>query len=280
MLILTACGWGLNWTVLKFVLQDWPALFARGVAGLVGAAALAAFACLRRESLAVPREAWTTVGLGAFLNVFAWMGFTALSLNWLKVTEGALIAYSMPIWAMLLAWPIAGERPTFRSVLSVLLGVAGIAALMNGGDFSAEKAPGVAFALAAALLFALGAVLGRKSVAIPFVVSMAWQVGLGCLPMVILGTIFERPNLFGLSISGIFGLLYMSLGPMALCYLTWFAALKRLPTSIAATGMLIVPIVGALSAAAILGDEIGRREILAILLTLGGVGLSIGMTRR
>ena len=40
LLLATAFGWGLNWTVLKFVLQDWPPLFARGTAGLLGALCL------------------------------------------------------------------------------------------------------------------------------------------------------------------------------------------------------------------------------------------------
>ncbi|TAJ28874.1 DMT family transporter [Bosea sp. (in: a-proteobacteria)] len=276
LLIVTACGWGLNWTVLKFVLQDWPALFARGMAGLLGAAALAAVAGIRRESLAAPREAWVSIATGAFINVFAWMGFTALSLNWLKVSEGALIAYSMPIWAMLLAWPINKERPTLRSLLATFLGVAGLAALMGGPGFDSEKWPGIAFALSAAVLFAVGAVRSRKPVAMPFTSFMAWQVGLGCLPMVVLSLLSEQPHPFSLSPAGMIGLLYMALGPMALCYLTWFSVLKRLPTSVAATGMLIVPIVGTLSATAMLGDSIGQMQIVAIALTLSGVGLAIG----
>ncbi|GAU86265.1 DMT family transporter [Bosea sp. BIWAKO-01] len=275
MLVITACGWGLNWTVLKFVLQDWPALFARGVAGLIGATALATVALLRRESLALPRADRRAVAIGAGINVFAWMGFTALSLNWLTVTEGALIAYSMPIWAMLLAWPVNGERPTWRSVLSVGLGMTGIAVLMGGPNVGSEKVPGIALALAAAILFATGTVIGRKSTRMPLTAFMAWQVGLGCLPMVLIGLFFEQPRILALSTNGLYGLLYMALGPMALCYLTWFSALRRLPTSLAATGMLTVPIVGTLSAAALLGDALGQKQALAILLTLTGVGMAL-----
>lgn len=275
LLVITACGWGLNWTVLKFVLQDWPALFARGAAGLLGAAALAALARLRRESLAVPLEARRGLAIGAGINVFAWMGFTALSLNWLTVTEGALIAYSMPIWAMLLAWPVHAERPTARSVLAVALGIGGIAVLMGSPSFASGKLPGMALALAAAMLFATGAVIGRKPVPMPFTAFMAWQVGLGCLPMVLLSLLIEQPRVLALSPAGACGLLYMAAGPMALCYLTWFSALKRLPTSIAATGMLIVPVVGSLSAAALLGDALGAKELLAMALALSGVGLAV-----
>ncbi len=275
LLVVTACGWGLNWSVLKFVLADWPPLFARGTAGLLGAAGLAILAWRRGERLTVPREARLPLALAAGINVFAWMGFTALSLNWLKVSEGALIAYSMPIWAMLIAWPLNGERPNRRSLMALALGVVGIAVLMGGPDLAAHKLPGVLFGLSAAILFALGTVMARKPIAMPFTATTAWQVALGCLPMVLLSLLVEQPHVLALSGRSALGLAYMAAVPMALCYLTWFGALKRLPTAAAATGMLAVPVVGTLSAVPLLGDALGLREVLAVAITLGGVALAL-----
>ena len=59
------------------------------------------------------------------------MGFTALALLWLTVAQAALLTFSMPIWATLLAWPILGERPRLRSVIALCLGVAGLVLLMG-----------------------------------------------------------------------------------------------------------------------------------------------------
>jgi drug/metabolite transporter (DMT)-like permease len=275
LLMVTALGWGLNWSVLKFVLQDWPPLFARGTAGLIGALCLALLAIARGDSLAVPREARAPLVVAAAINVFAWMGFTALALNWLKVSEGALIAYSMPIWAMMLAWPLLGARPTRRSLVALGLSVTGMVVLMGGPDFSAAKLPGVLFAFAAAVLFALGTVKARKPLAMPGPAVAAWQVGLGCLPMVGLSLMLEQPHIASLSMQGAMGLAYMAIGPMALCYLTWFGALRRLPTAVAATSMLIVPVVGTLTAVPLLGETLGARELLAIVLTIGGVALAL-----
>ena len=57
------------------------------------------------------------------------------------------------------------------------------------------KLPGVLLALGAAVLFALGAVTARRSpLALPPLSAVARQVGLGCLPMVIAGLLFERPD--------------------------------------------------------------------------------------
>ena len=73
----------------------------------------------------------------------------------------------------------------------------------------------------------------------------------------------------------------MTLVPMGLCYLTWFETLRRLPPTSASTGMLLVPVIGVVSAAFILGEPLGFREVAAMVLTLGGVtlGAAKGVTR-
>ena len=75
--------------------------------------------------------------------------------------------------------------------------------------------------------------------------------------------------------SGAAVLTYMILGPMALCYLTWFAALQRLPASTAALGTLSVPVIGVIAATLVLGEPLGTRQVIAAALTLGGVALAI-----
>jgi drug/metabolite transporter (DMT)-like permease len=68
---------------------------------------------------------------------------------------------------------------------------------------------------------------------------------------------------------------YMAAVSLCLCYLTWFAALRRLPAGAAAIGTLLTPVVGVLAGAAALGEPIGVREALALVLTLGGILLAL-----
>ncbi len=190
-LLVTAVGWGLNWPVMKVLLREWPPLSARGWAGMTAALGLAVLAVARGEPLAVPRRAVGRLLLAAASNVTAWMGLSTLCMLWLSVAEGALLVYTMPIWAALLAWPILGERPTVRGLTALALGLAGVAVLLGakgGPGVGPEKLPGVALALGAALLFVLGAVTSRgRPLTLPPLAATAWQVGLGCLPMVAAG---------------------------------------------------------------------------------------------
>ena len=103
----------------------------------------------------------------------------------------------------------------------------------------------------------------------------SWQVGLGALPMVLLGLVFERAALGWLDPLGWALLVYMTLVPMAACYVTWFATLRHLPPTTAATGMLLVPLIGVTSAALLLGEPFGLRQAVAMGLTFAGVALAL-----
>jgi len=281
-MLVTTLGWGIAWPVMKGLLAVWPPLSARGWAGLAGGAGLALVAVLRGESFAIPRHALGPLLLAASFNVTAWMGLGTLSMLWLSVAEGAMLAYTVPIWVMLLAWPMLGGRPAARDFAALAIGVCGIVVLLGKQGFALEpsKLHGVALVLMAASMFALGLVRLRLPLGMPATAAVAWQVGLGCVPIVMAGVLFERPSLRSLTPQGWASLVYMAAVPMGLCYLTWFTSLRRLPPSTAAMASLLTPLVGVVAAAVALSAPIGPREILALGLILGGVTLSLRSRRR
>ncbi len=276
-LLVTTVGWGLNWPALKFLLTQLPPLAARGTAGMTAALGLALLARMTRQNLAVPRELWGRLVLAAMLNVFAWMGLTTVALQWLSAGEGALLVYTMPIWATLLAWPLRGERPTPLDVVALALAVAGMAVLFGGqaSALDAGRMTGVLLAMSAAFLFALGTVAQRTALPLPPLTTVAWQVGIGCLPMLLLAAVFEHPSADALSAAGWSLLAYMTVIPMGVCYLSWFAALRRLPAATASTATLLTPVIGFVSAAWLLGEPLGSKQLFALGLTLGGVALAL-----
>jgi len=276
-LAITSIGWGLNWPAIKILLRDWPPLFSRGVAGIAAAVILASIAAARGDSLKVPRGTMPTLLFASFTNVFAWMGFGTMAMKYLSISEAALLVYTMPIWAMLFAWPLRGARPSLRDIAAVVFGICGMAILFGGHGFAfgPDKIFGMVLALASATLFALGSVLAKGPLPMPPLSAVAWQAGLGCLPMIVLGWMFERPNMTALSAFGFADLVYMTLVPMGVCYLAWFATLRHLPPQIASIGMLLVPIMGIVAAALALGEPLGWKEALAMALTLSGVALAL-----
>lgn len=278
LLMLTTLGWGSNWPLLKLLLAEMPPLAARAYAAFLGAAALALLARARGESLIVPRKLWGRTALFAALNVTAWMGLTTVALLWLTAAEGAIIAYTMPVWTALLAWAVLGEPLGAARIAALALGALGVALLLLGQPpaFGPGTWLGAAMVLGAAVAFALGAVLAkRRPLALPPNASVAWQLFLGCAPLALLSLLLEAPRWGALSATAWFCFVWMALVPLAMAYVCWFAALRRLPAGTAALGTLLVPAIGAAGAALLLGEPLGWRHVAALGCILAGVALAV-----
>ena len=276
-LAITSIGWGFNWPITKYLIGFLPPLTLRGTTGVIGASLLAILALLWGQSLRVPRAQWPRLALAAILNVGCWMVLMGFALVFLPASEAALIAYTMPVWASILAWPILGERPNLLRVLSLVMAFAGMSAILGGNGFAASlsKLPGIFMALGGAVGFAVGTVLAKKwPLTLPPVSAAAWQIGIGCLPVAIAGFLFEKSDFAGLAGSGwlLFG--YSTLVQFCIAYVAWFAALARLPASVAAIGTMAVPVIGVAASATALHEPLGIGQIAALLFTLAGVALA------
>jgi drug/metabolite transporter (DMT)-like permease len=273
----TALGWGLNWPATKFLLATCPPLSARGVSGLTAGAILFAVAAFLGEPLAVPRALWGRLAVAAVLNVSAWMGLTTASLVWLPAGQAATLAYTMPVWAALLAWPMLGERPMPRQIGAIVLGICGVIILVGSTIFhlDAARLPGVVVALSAAGLFAFGTVLSKRlPIPLPRVALTAWQVFLGCIPLLIAGLLFEQANFSALPAIGWLALGYTAFVSMGACYLLWFAAVRRLTASSAAIGTLLTPVIGVAASTIALGDKLTLSQVASLALVVGGIVLA------
>jgi drug/metabolite transporter (DMT)-like permease len=276
-LAITSIGWGLNWPVSKYLLRMLPPLTVRGGTGVVGALLLAALAVSRGESLRVPRVLWLRLVVSALLNVTNWMVLIGLALVWLPATETALIGYTMPIWAAMLAWPFLGERPTWLRLVAMVMAFAGLAAILGGNGLtgSLAKWPGMVLALTGAVGFAFGTVFTKKyPLRLPALPGAAWQIMVGCLPVAVAGLLIETPHWNGVTPFGWMMLCYSVVVAFCVCYLSWFAAIRHLPASVAAIGTMAVPVIGVLASALVLHEPLGIGQILALVFTLAGVVLA------
>lgn len=283
LLLVTAFAWGLNWPVMKLLMEDWPPFAFRVLAGAGTIALLAAVAAAQGDALWPRPGVWGRLAVAAVLNVTSWSGLAPLSLFWLDASEAAIIAYTMPVWATVLAWPVLGERPTWRRLAGLALGLSGVALLVGGPLASSAPAaaawakwPGVAAILATALMFASGTVFAKRApVAMAPVPLVAWQLAIGLLPVAAVAAAFEpAPDLAHVTWVGWGCLAYVAVLAQGVAYLAWFRALRRLPTGTAAIGSLLIPVIGVFGSALALGEPLGARQVAALGLTLGGVALA------
>ncbi|CAH0239152.1 DMT family transporter [Roseomonas sp. CECT 9278] len=277
LLVATTIGWGLNWPAMKLLLAELPVLSTRAAGGALGFLVLLAVALARRERLAVPRATWPLLGVVSLLNVTAWMGLASFSLLWLSAAEATIVCYTMPVWAVLMAWAVLGERPRPARLAGLAMAMSGLLLLVLGQGVAVglDKLPGVALGLGSAVLFSLGTVLTKRwPLGLPPTAGVVWQIGIGIAPLALLALLLDRPGFGALSVQGWLLLAYGGVFALGLCYLSWFAALQRLPASLASLGTLLTPMVGVAGAALVLGEPFGWRQAVALGLTLAGVALA------
>jgi probable blue pigment (indigoidine) exporter len=109
---------------------------------------------------------------------------------------------------------------------------------------------------------------------LPRVALAAWQVFLGCIPLLIAGLLFERANFAALPAIGWLALAYTALISMGACYLLWFAAVRRLTASGAAIGTLLTPVIGVAASAIALNDKLTLGQVVSLGLVLAGIVLA------
>ncbi len=286
-LLVTALAWGLNWPVMKLLMREWPPFSFRILAGAGAILLLLGIARWQGDALLPRRDQWGRLAVAGFLNVSAWSVVAPLSLFWLDASEAAIIAYTMPVWATILAWPFLGERPTWPRIAGLVLGLCGVTLLMGGQLLSVPaaevwaKLPGAGFIMLTALMFASGTVFTKRfPVAMPALPLVAWQLVFGLSPVVVIGLGFETVNWAGITALGWGCLVYVGGVAQVLAYLAWFRALKRLPASTAAIGSLLVPVIGVVSSGLWLGEPLGARHFASLALTLGGVMLAAQGSRQ
>jgi drug/metabolite transporter (DMT)-like permease len=130
-------------------------------------------------------------------------------------------------------------------------------------------------ALGGAVGFAVGTVLAKKlPLNLPPLSAAAWQIGIGCFPIVIIGLLIEKADPAGITRLGWILLVYSTVIQFCVAYVSWFAALARLPASVAAIGTMAVPVIGVVASAVALHEPLGPGQIAALVFTLAGVVLA------
>ncbi|HET6520579.1 MAG TPA: DMT family transporter [Geminicoccaceae bacterium] len=269
--------WGTNWPMMKLALMEVPPWTFRVICLLVGGLGLLAIARLSGERLAVPPGRLRPMLSVAFINVTLWHLCSAYGLLYIESGRAAIIAYTMPVWASVLAVWVLGERLEARRVVGLALGMAALAVLI-GPDFLAgfgEAPLGALAMLGAALSWAVGTVaLKRHDWGMPVTALTGWMLLIGGVPILVGWLFIEAwPDLSGVSLPAALATLYAATVAMIFCYCTYVKLVTMLPASVAATSTLGIPVSGVFSSALMLGEPIGLAEVAALALVLGALSL-------
>ncbi|GAB3786140.1 EamA family transporter [Dyella agri] len=278
-LLATILLWAYSWVVMKQVLAYAGPFDFAAMRYLLGATVLFAAMLLARQSLKPPPLAPTLL-----IGLCQTAAFQGLE-QWALVRGGAghvaLLAYTMPFWAVLLAWLILHERPSRRHWLGLALAALGLVCIIEPWR-GLGNATSTVLAVAGGMAWATGTVLSKRLFrqhAVSALGLTAWQMLAGGLALGVVALAVPQ-RAIDWSSAFVGGLAYSVLMASSLAWWLWSIVLRRLPTALASVSSLGVPIVGVLLAWLILREQPRAMEWLGIGFVLLGLCAVSGVRLR
>jgi drug/metabolite transporter (DMT)-like permease len=277
LLVILTLVWGTNWPLFPLAVREVSVWTFRAVALAVAGVTLLAVARLRGQSLAIPRDQWLTICIATFFYLVLWNIASTYSAILIPSGQSAVLGFTMPLWAALIAWAVLGERLSRRLLLAVLLGGAAVVLLMLPSLSSYAQAPlGFALGLLAGLGWAVGTlILKRSDVKVPATVLTGWQLLITAVPITIGAFVFGDGDWFVPSWQSIAVIGYIALVPMCIGNVCWFAIVGMLPTNVAGLSSVMVPVVAMVSGAIVHGEPLGPMQWLAMACSVGALSLAL-----
>lgn len=268
--------WGCNWPVLKLGVTELAPLTFRALTLPFAAAGMLLVARMSGDDIRIPREWWIRVAILAFFNIAGWNAFVLFGVQQLPAGRSAIIAYTMPIWATLIAIGMLDEPLNRRKVVGLVLGMLGMVVLLGEDLRHIRSTPiGALLILTAAILWAIGTVLLRKwRPPVAQNTLSGWLMLAGWLPLAIAAPFFDpHPPSYLAHLSGTtwFTLLYNIFLAGTLAHWAWFTLARTLPVAISSLSSLPVPVVGVFAGMLFLGERPGASEFIALALVLASL---------
>ena len=278
-LLATILIWAYSWVVMKQVLQHAGPFDFAAIRYVLGALVLFGALLATRQSLRPPPLLPTLlIGL---CQTTAFQGLGQLALVSGGAGRVALLAYTMPFWAVLLAWLILNERLTARRWLGLCLAAIGLVCIIEPWH-GLGNTTSTLLAIGAGLAWAMGTVLSKRVFLqhAPTPLNLtAWQMLFGAIALVVVALcVPQRAIDWNWSFIG--GLAYSVVMASSLAWGLWLLVLHRLPTAVASLASLGVPIVSVFLAWMILHERPSAMEALGIVFVLLGLMAVSGLRLR
>ena len=273
--------WGISFPIGKLALREIDPWTARSTV-LVSCGALLLFVSrLLGHSLRLSRQDLISVAKVAAFNIFGWHLLLSFGLSISDASDAVIIAYTMPVWAMMLGVWILGETISKRSMTALILAIASLGVLVGGQlDVVATNSFAPILLLLAAISWAYGTILQKNlKVELELGVMAGWQLLLGATPITFGMFLLGRPEDLATVSSTALEATYFSIIAMTFCYWAWFRVVEIFPAHVASIGVAAAPVFGVISSALILGEQIGWKEWGALVLVVAGL-LMLAIPRR
>jgi O-acetylserine/cysteine efflux transporter len=275
--LLIVAMWGLNFTVIRFGLDEFTPFTFATWRFLIGALPI----------LFIPKPAisWATLaGIGGFMfaGQFIFL-FFAMEAGLPPGLTSVLVQLQGPLTVVLAALFLR-EHATRAQWLGLAVAMAGVVVIARSVEGSASLLA-VGLALMSALTWATGNLFFRSARGVSMFAVTVWASVLPPIPLAIVAAVLDGPSalltpLLAPTWRGWFVLFYTVVPVMWLGYLIWGTLLRTYPASKVGPISLLVPCAALAIASVLVGEPLDSLRLLGVAVVLGGVGLGVYASAR
>jgi O-acetylserine/cysteine efflux transporter len=270
--LLIVAMWGLNFTVIRFGLDEYaPFTFATW-----------RFLLCALPIAFLPRPAipWLTLaGIGVFMfgGQFVFL-FFAMQAGLPPGLTSVLVQLQGPLTVVLAALFLR-EHATRDQWLGLGVATVGVVAISQTVDGTASLIA-ISLALLSALTWAIGNLFFRSARGVSMFAVTAWACVLPPLPLALAALVLEGPTqllapILAPTWKGWLALLYTVVPVMWLGYLIWGTLLRTYPAAKVGPISLLVPCVALGFAGWLVDEPLGGLRLVGVIIVLGGVAMGL-----
>jgi drug/metabolite transporter (DMT)-like permease len=273
MLAFLTLVWGLNWPIMKLGVTHYPALTFRTLSMWLGLPVL--WLATRRLGvpLAIPRRHWPELAKLTVTNMIVWHVLAIVSIQALSSGRAAILGYTMPIFSALWGVALFGQRLAPRQLGGVAAAALGVGLLLwHELERMAGRPWGAAGMLVSAAVWALGTQqLRRTKLAEPTLALVFWMTAATTLVMSVLAAAFEHDRWSGPDGVAWAAIVFNAIMIFGFAQPAWLVLARALPPIASTLSVMLIPVLGVLSGAVWLGEQLHWQDFAAIALMLGAI---------
>jgi probable blue pigment (indigoidine) exporter len=261
--------WGTAYVAVKEVLVGMPTITSAGLRFLLAGALLLLLARAIGRAGDGSRSAWMAASVVGLLQTTGLFGLAYLALREEAAGSTAVLMNLTPLFAMVTAVPILGERLDVRKLTGLAVAGAGVFLVSSGRPGGSTL--GITLIICAALCWGLATVVAKRvSVGDPLPLA-GRQMLVGSVPLLALGALEPQRYDFDLAVVAWFWYGVILAGVAA--FGVWFWLIERHESGPLSTFLFLMPVFGVLAGVLILGERIGGGFVAGSVLVLFGVWL-------
>jgi drug/metabolite transporter (DMT)-like permease len=273
--------WGSTYLAIRFAIETLPPFSMGGLRFLVAGGALYAWARTAGGAQRPTRAEWRATAIVGLLLLLGGNGLVVWSELRIPSGVAALLVAIVPCWMVLVDWLRPnGVRPTRQVIMGLALGLIGIV-LLIGPDALVGGARvdvlGAGAVVLASFSWAAGSIYSRHAAmpSSPFLAT-AMEMLVGGAAAVALGAALGEPahvHLAAISARSVAGWLYLVVFGSIVAFTAYVWLLRESTPARVSTYAYVNPMVAVALGAALAGEALTPRMIVAAAVIVGGVAL-------